>query len=212
MENIIDIIGKEEFDKINYEKTFGANSIVITAIDSIFSIQAKYYATVKPLVIRFANYVGLKDIDNDDYTPKEFVETFKNKQRTSSTNGILKAEALYNVLDMLNNNNIQTRDDILNCSDIEKIENQWKRIKGQKSGITWRYFLMGCGNNTYFKDDTWIYRFFIEKLGYNDIRKGNDYQKLKDYFHNEYIKVKQIYPQITITKLDNVIWEYMAAK
>ncbi|MDD3231944.1 MAG: hypothetical protein PHO06_01135 [Clostridia bacterium] len=114
-------------------------------------------------------------------------------------------------MDMLNRNNIQTKNDLLNSPNIEKIEKEWREIKGQGSGITWRYFLMGCGFNTYFKDDTWIYRFFINELGYKDIRMG-DYGKLKDAFIYEYNKVKELYPKITISKLDNIIWEYMSTK
>lgn len=225
MSKIIDIIGKENFDKIDFSRSYGANSIVITAVDSIFSIQAKYDSTVVPLVKRFASFIGLNDLDNDQYTPKQFIETFKgynfdilatkvfkNKQRTSSRNGILKAEALYQVIDILNKNNIQTRDDLLTSKNITQIENEWKSVKGQNSGITWRYFLMGCGNNDYFKDDTWIYRFFINELGYKNIRSGGDYNNLKTAFDYEFKKVKEIYPQMTTSKLDNIIWHFMSTR
>lgn len=225
MNKVIYLIGKDKFDKIDFSKNYGANSIIITAVDSIFSIQAQYISTVVPLVKRFASFVGLKDLNNDQYTPKQFIETFKNydfnslatlvfknKQRTSSQNGILKAEALYRIVEMLNNNNIQTRNDILNSKNIDDIEDQWKSVKGQGSGITWRYFLMGCGNNTYFKDDTWVYRFFINELGYKNIRMGGDYKNLKIAFDNEFEQVKKVYPQMTVTKLDNVIWEFMSTR
>ena len=225
MNKVIDLIGKENFDKIDFTKNYGANSIIVTAVDSIFSIRAKYSSTVVPLVKRFARFVRLKDLDNDEYTPKQFIETFKNydfnslatnvfknKQRTSSRSGVLKAEALFRVIEMLNKHNIQTRDNLLNSKNIDEIENQWKSIRGQSSGITWRYFLMGCGNNTYFKDDTWVYRFFINELGYKNIRMNGDYKNLKIAFDNEFEQIKKIYPQITISKLDNVIWKFMSTR
>ena len=225
MNKIIDIIGKEKFDKIDFDKNYGANSFIITAVDSIFSIQAKYDATVVPLVKRFAEYVGMKDLDHDSFTPKQFMEmfqgwdfdvlatkVFKNKQRTSSNHGILKAEALYREIEMLNQNSIQTRDDLIHCKNIDDIEKQWRSVRGQSSGITWRYFLMGVGFTNYFKDDTWVYRFFINELGYKDIHMGGDYEKLKTAFINEFNQVKVFYPKLTISKLDNVIWEYMSTK
>lgn len=224
MNKIVEIIGKENLENIKDTETNGNDGIVMTAVDSIFSIQAKYASTIVPLVQRFRDYVKSKGFDDDAFTPKDFIcmfkdwdydklaeDVFKNKQRTSSTNGILKAEAVYNAMDMFNHNNIQSKNDLLNSPYIEEIEKEWRSIKGQGSGITWRYFLMGCGIKTYFKDDTWIYRFFINELGYKDIEVGN-YEKLKIYFKKEYKELQTLYPQLTVRKLDNVIWEYMSTR
>jgi len=224
MNKIVEIIGKERLDNVKNTEINGNDGVVMIAVDSIFSIQAKYDSTVAPLVVRFRQYVKSKGFDDNAFTPKDFIDifknwdfnklaedVFKNKQRTSSNNGVLKAEALYNAMDMFNRHNIQTKNDLLNYPHIEQIEKEWKNIKGQGSGITWRYFLMGCGNTTYFKDDTWVYRFFIDELGYNDIKKG-DYKKLKNHFENEYLEIHKLYPQLTISKLDNIIWEYMSTK
>lgn len=223
MSKVIDLLGKDKFNLIDLDRMHGSDSIVITAINSIFSIQAKYNSTVKPLIKRFIDYIELKDADNDSFTPKQFVEkfknysfdelasnVFKNRQRTSARGGILKAEASYLIIEMLNNNDIQSRSDIINYRNLENIEKQWKNVRGQASGITWRYFLMGVGFSNYFKDDTWIYRFFINELGYDNIRMNGDYQKLKLAFEKEFEKVKRVYPKMTISKLDNLIWEYMS--
>lgn len=224
--NITDIIGDEVFAEIRTKECI-YNSIVLSAVESIFSIQAKFDAMVKPLVIRFAKrQAKMKDICVDDYAPAEFMkdlggkvfddvvikEVFGNLQLTSSKNGIRKGDAVKQVVSMLNRHGIQTRKDLLSSSKLTEIEKDWRAIKGQGSGITWRYFLMLCGENAYFKDDTWMYRFFIDKLRYNDIRKNNDFNKLKAAFDAEYEKVKTVYPDITKSRLDFVIWKYMTTK
>ena len=224
--NITHIISKEIFAKIGTRK-YVYNSIVLSAIESIFSIQAQYDAVVKPLVIRFAKQKAkMKNIYDDEYTPSEFLrefekrvfddsaiqEVFGNLQLTSAKSGIRKGEAVKQAICMLDNYGVQNRQNLLTSPKIAEVEKAWREIKGQASGITWRYFLMLCGNDTYFKDDTWMYRFFISELGYKNIRQNNDYDKLKAAFDFEYEKVKIVYPNITKSRLDYIIWENMARK
>ena len=68
---------------------------------------------------------------------------------------------------------------------------------------------MLAGDQNKFKDDTHIYNFFIKELGYS-LKPGNDYTKLEKLFLQEYHKVKERYPEITISLLDNIIWRYMS--
>lgn len=187
MNKIIDIIGGKSFQDLNYTKTSHYESLVLCVIDSIFSIQAKYKRVVIPIIERFCEFVKMPSL-NSEFTPKQYLDkfssfsyddmaktVFKNKQRTSSKSGILKSEATFKAIKLLNSFNIQSRVDLFNSPNLDLLKEEWLKIKGQSSGITWRYFLMLAGKNDEFKDDTWIYRFFIDILGYKDIKMNNDY-------------------------------------
>ncbi len=208
----------EKFEKVINEGQYRDVSLVLAVIDSIFSISAKYESTIKT-VDRFAAYVGINR-GKDEYTTSEFIdqfenvdsellanEIFKNRQRTSTRNGILKAEAVKQAIKVLNDNKIETKEDLLNCEYIDMIEMQIRRIKGQGSGITFEYIMMHAGDENRFKPDRHIYTFFQEYLNYGPLTE----EKLKDVFFEELIKVKEKYPYFTARSFDGLIWGFIKA-
>ena len=113
MKKITQVISREFIDEfLASRKHYGPKSLVISVIDSVFSISVKYESTIK-VVQRFAKYVGI-NIEKDEYTLEEFLdrfndysyeklanEVFVNRQRTSSRNGILKAKAVVHYINIL---------------------------------------------------------------------------------------------------------------
>jgi len=217
MKKITQVISHEFIEEfLSSLKHYGPKSLVIGVIDSVFSIGVKYESTIN-VVERFAKFVGI-NIENDEYTLEDFLETFEdysyeqlaeevfvNRQRTSSRNGILKAEAVVHYINILHGNGINTADDLLKHENINQVRNEIMIIPGQKSGVSFAYVMMLSGDTSLFKPDRHIYTFFESFLGYSNLNKENLNHKFKEQY--EIIKVE--YPVFTIRLLDNLIWTFM---
>lgn len=217
--DIIEILGEQNL--ANAKEFIPCKSLVFCVIDSIFSIRAKYFPTTINVLERTANALKLES-RFDECGVRDFLDVYENtsgvelaekvfgnKQRTSTNHGILKAQAVKDALLMFRSFGINDINDFNEANTRGIIESQWLQIKGQSSGVTWRYLLMLTGNQNEFKDDTHIYNFFIDKLGYS-LKPGNDYEKLKKAFIIEHAKVTERFNGITIALLDNLIWKYMS--
>lgn len=217
--DIIEILGEKSLS--NATGFMPYKSVVFCVIDAIFSIRSKYNPTTINVLDRSAKAFGLNSrfdelivsdfVDKYRHTSADELATelFGNRQRTSTSNGILKAEAVKQALSVFSDIGINTMDDFNDTMKKSLAESEWLQIKGQTSGVTWRYLCMLAGDPNNFKDDTHIYNFFIHKLGYS-IRFGSDYEKLKKAFLIEHSKVSQRFPGITIAILDHMIWKYMS--
>lgn len=91
-------------------------------------------------------------------------EVFCNQQRTSSRNGILKVKAVYQFADVLRKNGINTFGDTENDCRNEKVRAKIREIKGQKSGMSFDYFLMLAGSDGHIKTDRMLLDFVAEAL------------------------------------------------
>lgn len=219
MRNIFEVIPKENFESYKVrvgEGIYRDISLVLAVIDSVFSISSKYESTIN-VVNRFAEYVNI-DRGKDEYTISNFIkqfgvytgeklanDIFKNRQRTSTRSGILKAEAVKQIIQILKNNGIETKDDLLNCGDIDQVEKQIREVKGQGSGITFEYIMMHAGDENRFKPDRHIYTFFEKLLMYGLLSEV----ELEKTFYKELEIVKIKYPFFTARTLDSLIWEFI---
>lgn len=216
---MISIIDKSFFEKrIAEMNDYGYESLVFCVIDSVYSISAKY-ASTKAVVLRFADYLG-KSI-KEQYQISEFVndfgmtnvnelasDIFKNRQRTSTVNGILKADAVVQFIKVLYTHGIETNYDLLNYTDKDRLMCDIKKIKGQGSGLTFEYLLMLAGDTNTFKPDRHIINFFTNYFHIKDISNEN----LEKIFREQLEIVKITYPNINVRTLDGVIWLYMSNK
>lgn len=91
-------------------------------------------------------------------------EVFCNQQRTSSRKGILRVEAVYQFADILRKNGINTFGDTENECRNEKVRAKIREIKGQKSGISFDYFLMLAGSDGHTKADGMLRAFVADAL------------------------------------------------
>ncbi len=196
-------------------------------IDAIFSIGVRYTAT-RNTVIKYCNNTGITRLStplgtpSDAHTVNDLLANitsyatiedcadllFENKQKTSTKNGILKAEAVKRFATVLQSNGIQTLSDIRTASSttISAIESGIKAIPGQKSGISFSYFLMLAGDDNHMKIDRWLLRFVGDALGVNNyIDVSQAYADLLVVCS----ELKKIYPDLTPRLLDHTIWSYM---
>ncbi len=132
-------------------------------------------------------------------------QVFCNHQRTSTRNGILKAEAVLRFAKILQKYGFERRKDLERSVLPERGEAEIQSLPGQKSGQSLRYFYMLAGNDNWAKPDRHIFRFIQSSLGMPP--SVQEAQRLLEKVVDE---LRPRYPQLTVRLLDYTIWEYMA--
>lgn len=211
-----------DFKTAELPKEYQYSSLVFCILDAVFSIGVRYTATEK-VVERYANKYGLTrytfEKSDTEHTIKDFitninsendiysftVEILKNRQRTSTKNGILKAQACYDVANVLIKHGINTINDFRNLSCEQQIvlDKDILNIKGQSSGIMLKYLYMLAGSENVCKPDRHIRRFVEPILG-----KKSTYEEIQELFNYACNEMKKDFPRITVRLLDNKIWDY----
>ncbi|HVF25983.1 MAG TPA: hypothetical protein VNA23_08845 [Anaerolineales bacterium] len=173
-----------DLENVIMSDEYGYSSLPLCVIDAVFSIGVNY-ASTENTVDRFCEHfqvnktslTKLPDI-SEQLSISKFLQinsehgiegmarnVYKNLQRTSTQNGILKAEAVVKFSEIL----IQFGVDYL--QHVEKIlgntnfESAVTKIPGQRSGLSIRYFYMLAGAENYVKPDRMVTRFIKSAIG-----------------------------------------------
>jgi hypothetical protein len=176
---------KLKLDNAKLSDEYHYQSLSLCVIDAVFSIGVRYTST-RQTVIKYCDFYGMKRIRNDfsslpveteqesisqlidkiEYKGiEEFTnEVFKNRQRTSTCNGILKTEAVLKFAKILKEFNVEYLQDLVKIINNDKFEEEIKKIPGQKSGISLTYFFMLAGSSDFIKPDRMIIRFLENAL------------------------------------------------
>lgn len=199
------------------------DSLPQCVIDAVFSIGVKYTSTTN-VVKSYCAYYGLR-VHNRDHDQKGNKHTisqlidhitstgvrksadviFQNHQRTSTRNGILKADAVLRFARVLQKYGVETLADMLSKGLPLQAEVEIMRIPGQKSGLSLRYLYMLSGDDSQSKPDRHVMRFLKEHT-------GQDYsiQQAQDLLAEAVEILREKYPQISVRLLDYSIWNYMS--
>jgi hypothetical protein len=201
-----------------------SQSLPLCVIDTVFSIAARYESTIKT-VRRFCDYFGLKmrreqqpeypstsdqlSVSDfvklyDKHTIEEFAcKIYRNRQRTSTRNGILKSEAVLLFARVLRRFEVNYFQDIRKVIGNPEFEANIAEIPGQRSGISTRYFYMLVGSDDYIKPDRMVARFIRAAIQQtlsvetsHELIVGAQQVLAKDYLH------------LTPRLLDYLIWQY----
>ena len=217
---------KFDLDNDDLPGAYYYTCLPLCLLDAIYSIGALYTSTVN-VVKRYCDRYGIKPYSEcggasaEDHNiselikniSKEGVESFagrvvKNRQRTSSTNGILKAQAVLECAKVLQEYGIETKSDFQEKLNGE-VEEEFKKVKGQNSGVSLDYLKMLCGDEDTFKEDRQILCFLKEhsnqKLGCNGAKP------LMDAILGK-LKENGRHPNLNMRRLDYVIWNYQKDK
>lgn len=199
-------------------------SMPLCVVDAVFSISVNY-ESVKNAIQRLCSYYNIQqcarnkpivpDIDAQlsttdflqlfgDKTPEQLAnEVFRNRQRTSTRNGILKAEAVIRFLKVLKDFKAEYFQDIPGLIEDESFERCIKSIPGQGSGTSLKYFFMLAGSDDLIKPDRMILRFLHGATG--QIFSLEQCQIVLNRVVSELNK--QGY-NLTPRRLDYIIWNY----
>lgn len=154
------------------------DSVALAVLDSIWSIGVKYTGVLN-VIARYTAARLQQGADPRQDTPEDllsfigqfrdahaFADAVRNRQRTSSKSGILKAEAVLLGAEVMAKHGVRTPENLraLDRSALDALEQDWRQITGQGSGLSYEYLLMLCGISGV-KADRHIRRFVAEALG-----------------------------------------------
>jgi len=197
-------------------------SLPFSVIDTVFSIGARYEST-ELTVKRFCTHFGLKRLSDvrypepstqlstsqllnyyDRYGIERMAgEVFQNRQRTSTRNGILKADAVYRVGKLLHYHQVEYVQDVQKILGDPLFEAAYQAIPGQTSGISLRYFYMLVGSEDFIKPDRMIARFLQAA-----IHRTITITEMHDILIGAVKLLSKDYPGLTPRRLDHMIWRY----
>jgi hypothetical protein len=140
-------------------------SVPLCVIDAVFSIGVRYESTERTVTDFCTRHQWQRDGRGKvkEHTVSEFVRVlepyenrweamadnvFRNRQRTSSRSGILKAEATFRFAKALQQFGIETFADVLKSGLRNDVRQAIKSIPGQGSGLSYAYFLILAGIRT----------------------------------------------------------------
>jgi hypothetical protein len=211
-----------KIENYKLDPEFYYQSLPLCVIDSVYSIGVKY-EIVRKTVKNFCEYNNLivfrQNIDSipeqeSQFSVTDFIDmfgktdfdelansVFKNRQRTSSKSGILKAEAVVHFLKELSNEGINYFQDLENIS--TSFETKIKQIRGQKSGISLQYFYMLAGNDRLIKPDRMVIR-YIENI----VKVPVSQKDCQNILEQTSLKLQASGFYISPRELDNAIWNY----
>jgi len=198
-------------------------SVPLCVLDAVFSLNATYEAT-RRVPERYCRHYALPlTCPRTELPPTEQqhavtdflanlerkgVEAFaadvvRNRQRTSTRNGILKAAAARRFAGALVEHGIEYLQDVSVAATDQQLEVAVRAIPGQRSGISLTYFFMLAGADELVKPDRMLGRFLRRCLGRN---VGPE--ETQELLSAAAAQLRVRFPQLTPGVLDQLIWRH----
>ena len=197
---------------VKLPREYSYKSLPLALIDAIFLIGVKYRATEntverfclsqQPAWSRYRWEVGpehsvalfLDTVANRgaDVLSKE---VYGNRQRTSASSGILKSDAVTRCARVPVSHGIDCFGDCWKLQHNAALENEFRKVPGQGSGISFSYLKMLCGDDDGIKADRHIRR-FMDTLGIADVQQ---------------LRAVAAELRISARTLDYAIWQKMSS-
>lgn len=131
-----------------------------------------------------------------------------NRQRTSSRSGILKADAVVQFAKALQKNGVDDFPDIRDADRAERAKQAVRSIPGQRSGLSFDYFLMLAGDDSYVKPDRMLCRFAADAAGRQLVSPNLASAAVVAACR----ELTPEFPNLTPRLLDHLIWTYQRAQ
>jgi hypothetical protein len=155
----------------SWERSAPQTDVVLAMLDAVWSIGvraggvanvlARYEALRGDARHTCAEFVAFVDALGG---PEAFADAVRNRQRTSTTNGILKADAVYRQAAMLAEEGVEDADGLT-----DRVRERWLEVPGSRSGVSWDAFRLVLGHDTV-KADRMLRRFCAAALGTTESR------------------------------------------
>ena len=199
----------------------------LCAVDAVFSIGVRYQST-ENVVRRYCEFFNLpmwiprtpppsKDqqhpvkafLNNvQSHEPADLADRiFGNRHRTSTRNGILKAEAVVNFCRVLNDYGAQYMDQARALIHDKGFDRSIREIPGQRSGTSLKYFYMLLGEESLIKPDRMILGFLNTVL-----QKRVTAMEAQELLTQTVDVLRDRYPLLTVRSLDHAIWKHQSGR
>jgi hypothetical protein len=200
-----------------WETPSGYDALGPAIIDAVWSIGVRYQSVENVMArYRAVRLAGGGDPEADRPGDvrrfieacggaEEFAQRMGNRQRTSTTNGILKAEAVLHEARVLEDEGVELPADLTRASQerLDHLQRRWSTVPGQGSGVSWRAFSMLVGLPEV-KPDRMIRRFAAAALGRpRETAVGVD--EARDLVLGAAARLG-----VSPRALDNAIWSYQS--
>ena len=204
-----------------YEYAF----LPLCIIDAVFSIGVRYESTERTVTDFCSRYRWQRDGRGraEEHPISDFLgilqhyenrwedmanDVFRNRQRTSTRSGILKAEATFRFAKTLQHFGVETFADVLKSGLRYDLQQAIKAIPGQSSGLSYAYFLILAGNQDGVKADRMVTRFVANALGVRNVTP----ELAEELVRNASTVLRAEFPRLVPSSLDNKIWKYRRAR
>lgn len=207
------------------DAAYGYASVPLCAIDAVFSIGVRYESTERTVTDFCSRYRWQRD--GRGRTPERTISdllqilepyenrweqmadsVFRNRQRTSTRSGILKAEATYRFAETLQQFGVETFTDVLTSGLRNDLRQAIKAIPGQGSGLSYAYFLVLAGNQDGVKADRMVTRFVANALGVRHVAP----ELAEELVRKASGILRPDYPTLVPSSLDNKIWKFQRSQ
>ena len=204
------------------------HSLPLCVITTVYSIGIRY-KSVQKVVDCYCTYFQLPRLRTEQHTfssqtEQESIsvfmqkmteygidrftqEIFANRNRTSTVNGILKAEAAFRFAKVLHKHEIHYFQDAHRAIANLDFERDIRLIPGQKSGISHDYFLMLTGSEDFIKPDRMVLRFLSQVLG-----QPVTIPQAQTLIREASAILRPQYSQVSPWLLDYAIWNYQRSQ
>lgn len=213
---------KLDLGHIELGAEYGYDNLALCVIDAVYSIGVNY-ASTRNTVARFCAYLRANiggfagEIPNDsEFSIGDLVALYKkhslefmathvyqNLQRTSTRNGIPKAEAVLRVAQVLQKYAVNQIADMEKAINNPVFEDDFKKIPGQTSGVSLHYFYMLTGIETEIKPDRMVIRFIESALG-RAVKMEECHPLLVEVCR----RLGSDFPDLNPRSLDHAIWQF----
>ena len=201
---------------------YSYNSLPLCVIDAVFSIGVRYRNAQKAVEAWCASqsppWPMFGRIPGHVYTISDMIKATEgkagealterffggNRQRTSTHNGILKADAVLQFAKALQESQVEDFPDIRDGARAERASATVRGIPGQRRGISFEYLMMLAGDDSNVKADRMICRFVAEAIGKPSVPPECARTAVIDACS----VLADEFPNLTPRLLDHLIWSY----
>jgi hypothetical protein len=197
----------------------GYDSVGLAMIDAVWSIGVRYQS-VENVIGRYrAERLATGHDPEADRPqdvrrfieacggPEDFAVRVRNRQRTSSRNGILKAEAVLREARILEDEGVGVPADLAGAGEerLDHLRRRWSTVPGQASGVSWRAFSMLVGRADV-KPDRMVRRYVAGALG----RSGETAVAVDEA--RDLVMATAAHLGVDPRALDYAIWSYQSRR
>jgi hypothetical protein len=208
-------------DPLGDEYSYAHLSLCV--LDAVYSIGVRYEST-RAVVHRYAEWAHLTPfrataelppresqqplsalVDHiADLGPDRFAaDVVRNRQRTSTRNGVLKAEAVMLFAGALGEYGVGSLQDIAPVATDKDVDAALRAVAGQGSGISIAYFFMLAGDDNLVKPDRMLQRFVSRVLG-----RPVAITSIQALVSGACAELRDEHPHLSPRALDHAIWDY----